>query len=249
MNEFHDPEIERMLGTSGGPFPDVNVAFERVQGRVRQAKRRRAVVLASTACAILVAGAAFAVGRNQGSADVGPAGNGGRDSELRPDESFDAEPTTALVTTVTIATTETTTAPTTESTVAPATIPPTAAPGNTAAPHNTTAPTTPPRNTTPHTVPPTSPTTPTPTEPPATAAPPSNTTTVSGEGGSITVKLLNGGLTLVATHPANGFTAEIIQSSGNRVEVRFSSATHRTKLRVDLKNGAMYPRTPDEQAL
>jgi len=250
MNEFHDPEIERMLGRSGGPFPDVNVALERVQGRVRQAKRRRAVVLTSTACALLVAGAVFAVGRSQGTADVGPANTGSRNSELRPDESFEADETTDVATTVTVATTETTAVTTTEATVPVATLPvvePVTAPGNTNAPHNSTTPTTP--HTTPRTVPPTAPpTTPTPTEPPATTAPPANTTTLSGVGGSITVRLQNGSLTMVSSHAANGFTVEVIQSSGNRVEVRFTSASHRTKLRVDLKNGAMYSRTPEEES-
>ena len=41
MSDFDDPGLERILGRSGGPFPDVNLAYQQVQARVRRAKRRR----------------------------------------------------------------------------------------------------------------------------------------------------------------------------------------------------------------
>ena len=50
MSDFDDPELERILGRSGGPFPDVNLAYQQVQTRVRRAKRRRAAVMGGTAC-------------------------------------------------------------------------------------------------------------------------------------------------------------------------------------------------------
>lgn len=75
--EFDDPQIESMLGRLSGAYPDDNVAYSAVRGRVRQVKRRRTFVASTAACAVLFALGTFAV---QG---------GGRNQQLSPADSFD----------------------------------------------------------------------------------------------------------------------------------------------------------------
>ena len=52
-HEFDDSQIESMLGRLSGAYPDDNVAYAAVRGRVRQVKRRRAFVASTAACAVL----------------------------------------------------------------------------------------------------------------------------------------------------------------------------------------------------
>ena len=73
-NEFDDPELERMLGRLSGAYPDANVAYEAVRGRVRQVKRRRTFVASTAACALLLGVGAVA------------AQGGGSTDELSPGE-------------------------------------------------------------------------------------------------------------------------------------------------------------------
>ena len=61
-------------------------------------------------------------------------------------------------------------------------------------------------------------------------------------GGSITVRLANGALTLVTSNPAGGFTIESSDSTATRVEVRFTDGNHDSRIRVDLVAGTMQPR-------
>ncbi len=61
-------------------------------------------------------------------------------------------------------------------------------------------------------------------------------------GGSITVRLANGALTLITSNPAGGFTIESSDTSATRVEVRFTDGNHDSRIRVDLVAGAMQPR-------
>lgn len=235
MNEFHDPDLENLLGRTGGPFPDVNVAYQQVQGRVRQVKRRRAVVVSGAACSLLFAAAVFAGTRPQGDNTVRPGGSSGegRDS-TEPDQSLaptpgDSDPT--------------------DSSVAPATnlggnvpvVPPTSATPGGSTPGSSTPVTTPTTTRTP------TPTTTASTTASTTAAttastPPAPVTqTYNGVGGSVTVRMQNGTLTLLSSSPAGGFTADVRQTSGGRVEVRFESGTHRTEIRVDLVGNSMVP--------
>ena len=93
--EFDDPQIESMLGRLSGAYPDDNVAYAAVRGRVRQVKRRRTFVASTAACAALLALGTFAV---QG---------GGRSQQLSPADSFDdGTSTTAADTTAVSVTTE-----------------------------------------------------------------------------------------------------------------------------------------------
>ena len=246
MSEFHDRELENLLGRVGGSFPDVNIAYMEVQGRVRQAKRRRALVVSSAACSLLLAVGLLAVSRSGGSGAVQPNDRGselGPDgSRLQPDDtvSTTTESTIGTTTAATVATTiqDSTTVTDPEITTA-ATLPTNSqAPGgngggnssHTTSP-NTVAKTNPPAPTTsaPHDTDPV--TSPTPAAP--------VTQTFSGVGGSITVHLENGRLTLVSSQPAPGFTGEVNKKSGSHIEVRFESDHHRTEARVDLQRGTM----------
>ena len=250
MSDFRDPELERLLGGTGGPAPDVNVAYERVKGRVRQAKRRRAAVVGGAACTLLLAMGVLVAGRNDRAGSIQPGGEitAPDDSRLQPDDTTDDS---------TPDSTDATTESTTDEVPGPSTTPSPSAPAGTT-PNNSTAPgttvanvgSTPTQSTvastpttatvpvasTPVTTAPTS-SDPASTAPPATSAP--VTQSFDGVGGSVTVRLQDGTLTLLGYQAADGFGAEVKQSSGDRVEVRFESANHRTDARVDLSNGSM----------
>ena len=73
MNEFNDPELERMLGRASGAYPDANVAFEVVRGRVRQVRRRRAIMASTAACAMLFGVGALAVRGGDSDANLEPS--------------------------------------------------------------------------------------------------------------------------------------------------------------------------------
>ena len=83
MNEFEDPQLERLLGSAGGSFPDVNTAYSRVTGRVRVIRRRRAMVATTAACLLLAGGAAFAFqGASDSRSNLSPS-----DTASLPDDS------------------------------------------------------------------------------------------------------------------------------------------------------------------
>lgn len=245
MNDFHDPELERLFGRNSGPTPDVDVAYQRVQGRVRQVKRRRAVVVSSAACSVLFAAAVFAGARSGGGNTVQPGGSGtGADgSPLTVSDSSDLSLPSSTVADSTLDSTipgvttpgtgstatsvgnggTTVTSPTGSSVSTPSTAP--GATSGSVPSSSVSTPSSSPATTTPATNPP---------------APITNT--YSGVGGSITVRLQNGSLTLVSYNAAAGFTADVQKSSGSRVEVRFESNDQRTDIRVDIVGNGMSPR-------
>jgi hypothetical protein len=263
MTEFHDPELEHLLGRTGGPFPDVNVAYERVQGRVRTAKRRRVAVVGAAACSLLLGAGALAAGRSDGSDSVRPADGdtevGNTDADrLQPDSTIAttiAVTTTTLPASTTSSTSSTVAAETT--TIAVDTTVATASGGNTGGGSGTgggsTKTTTPvrPKPTVPTaTVPPA--TTPV-TEPPATtpattAVPAPVTATFRGVGGSVVVRMENGALVLVSFQANDGFHADVRRQSGSHVEVRFESRSHRTTARVDLEHDTMVQHFDEEDS-
>jgi hypothetical protein len=71
--EFDDPELERLLGRMSGAYPDANVAYEAVRGRVRQVKRRRVFVASTAACAVLFGVAAVAAQGGGSTDQLSPA--------------------------------------------------------------------------------------------------------------------------------------------------------------------------------
>jgi hypothetical protein len=223
MSEFDDPQMERLLGQAGGAHPDVNSAYSRVQGRVRVIRRRRAVVAGTAACVLIAGGALFAAGRGgSGRANLGPA----------------APSTVADTTSVSSTTPES--APTTDG-ITGATVAgggqngESGQGGQDAQDTSTTmgeASTT------------TAPSTPAPaTSAPTATAPAPGPVTLQYDsvGGSITVKLDNGALSLVSATPAGGFHIDSATDRADRVEVRFRSDTHDSRIRIDLVDGSPVP--------
>jgi hypothetical protein len=71
------------------------------------------------------------------------------------------------------------------------------------------------------------------------------TATFSGVGGSIVVRSTGSGVELVSSSPAAGFSADIRSAAGDKVEVRFRSDSHRTKIEVRMRNGALSPKVDE----
>lgn len=245
MTDFEDREFETLLGRAGGPFPDVNLAHLQVHGKVRQAKRRRAVVVSSAACSLLLTVGILAVSRNDGEGQ--PGGHGSeldRDgSRLQPDETIGT--TTDITTSPTLEESTTVSMPT-----GPVVNTAVSVPNSSDAPSSSNAT----HSTSPATVltttrqPDTSATTDTEPETtgPAGAAP--ITQTFSGVGGTITVRLQDDSLTLLSWQPAAGFAAGVLSSSGSHVEVRFESDNHVTLARVDIKDDGMVDNFREEDS-
>ena len=230
MSDFRDPELERLFGRDSGPTPDVDVAYQRVQGRVRQVKRRRAVAVSGAACSLLFAAAVFAGTRSDGGNSVQPGGSdtGVDGSPLTVSGSSDmSSPTTDEIDTATITTI------TGDDTVATSPTPstPSTSPGATSGAAPTTA----------ASVPAPSSTAPAVTSSVTNLPVPPVTQTFGGVGGSITVQLQNGTVTLVSYNASSGFSVDVQQSSGVRVEVRFESSDRRTDIRVDIVGISMSP--------
>ena len=224
-NEFDDPELERMLGRLSGAYPDTNVAYQAVHGRVRQVKRRRAFVAGTAACAMLFGVAAVAaqgVGPSQTVSPAAPADTSVVVTASSTPVATDA-PTTSATDTSMVGTTLDTT---------PGTIVDTTAPeqgGGTASstPGGTAAPTTSAVSSTTEATSPGNPTT--------TVTLPLGEHTWTSDGGSITVVNDNGVLTLVSSDPAAGFQEVRSDASSDRIRVEFSdgSTTWRIEIRTD----------------
>lgn len=63
--------------------------------------------------------------------------------------------------------------------------------------------------------------------------------TYNAVGGTVVVKLDHGALSLVSATPAAGFTIDSSTSRSDRVEVRFRSNDHDSRIRIDLIAGLM----------
>ena len=74
------------------------------------------------------------------------------------------------------------------------------------------------------------------------AAPVPTVRTFQSTGGSVTVSQNGNSLTLVAAVPASGFAADVRKSSGDSVEVRFSSGKRESRVEVKLENGVAQER-------
>ncbi len=72
-DELHDPQIASMLGRASGAYPDANVAYVAVSGKVRLAKRRRALVAGSAACAMFLGVATVAAQSGRTDSQISPA--------------------------------------------------------------------------------------------------------------------------------------------------------------------------------
>jgi hypothetical protein len=73
----------------------------------------------------------------------------------------------------------------------------------------------------------------------STAPTPPSSSDYSSAGGSITVRVADGRVSLVRSAPAPGYTAEVHDDGPTRVEVRFSDGKTEWRIRVDLTNGVL----------
>ncbi len=217
MNE-DDYELRSILSRTAGGAPDDDAAFAAVQRRVRVAKHRRVMAATGTAAIVLLFGTALIVrpdrhvvnvtpGTEAPSTQPGTSGGSGATTTTQP------TPTELSGTTiVTTATTQPTTVPGAQQ---DPTVPAPQGGGNQGG-GGSSATNPPPTQGRP--LPP----------PPATPAP-SLTRSGSSQGGTITVRLQNGTLTLVGTNAAAGFSTEI-ERSGSSIKVKFESDAHESRI-------------------
>ncbi|MFZ4717923.1 MAG: hypothetical protein ACOYMR_00770 [Ilumatobacteraceae bacterium] len=242
-DELHDPELEAMLGLASGAFPDVNVAYESVRGRVRQAKRRRVMVVSSAACAVLLAGGVLAVqftGTSNGGTAVADTPTVVVETS-KITESTDDDTTEPSATTessevpVTSAVTESTEAGTSSSATptsagnSEVTVTSTATSSETSTPgHGSTGASSSPSTSVATTE--TSAPKPKPTLPPGQVQVPS-------KGGSVTYSFVDGVLQLIRTDPADGWTVDpsSIESRPDRIRVEFVHGSDDVRWRIEIR--------------
>lgn len=218
MNEFDDPQVEHILGRLSGAYPDTNVAFSAMKGRVRQAKRRRAFVASATACALLGALAVLGVQGGR-SADVQPADRS-EASEESVDDTMDSVDDTAADTSVDDTMVDDTAVDTSaDDTMVDTTVDnsgsgsssPNSGHGSTGGQHTTTTPT------------------------------PDGLVSRSSAGGTVTVMVQHGTLTFVSAQPEGGYTedrsARTVDS--HRIRVEFQSGSDRWRVEAEVKDGAV----------
>lgn len=223
MTEFHDPELERLLGRASGAYPDANVAFETVRGRVRQVKRRRALVASSATCLLLVSVVALAVRGGSDDGRVAPSDHSTSSTEqVEPTtpETLVTTPTTQKAPEITVAT------PTTGSLMTDAGSPggPGTSPGKSTSKGGKATTTT----TTVAAAPEVQPT-----------IPHVDVQWFLSKGGSAGVQLVNGRMVLVGTSSAAGFTAHVSESSGDRIRVEFANGSSTYELQLELSDGTI----------
>jgi hypothetical protein len=81
----------------------------------------------------------------------------------------------------------------------------------------------------------------TPPTAPAPVTTPSEQQTYSSAGGSITVLLTNGVVSLVSSSPSAGYSQDIRDNGPTRVEVRFDNGPTESRIRVDIVKGQLAP--------
>lgn len=207
--EFDDPQIESMLGRLSGAYPDDNVAYAAVRGRVRQVKRRRTFVASTAACAVLFALGTFAV---QG---------GGRSQQLSPADSFDDGTVTTEddTTTEVVDTTGSSVDDSVDTTEAVTTVPvislsiPEPSTSGSSGSSNSSSSTSTPLADGPH--------------------------TYVSEGGSVIISSTDGVLTLVSADAASGFEERVDQRKveARRVRVEFTDGDITWRIEVRTDNG------------
>lgn len=224
MSEFDDRQLRRRLGDLAGTDPDMAAAHRRISHRTTQVRRRRVAMVSGSACvALLLFGVVYAAGGR---------GPGDRIATTSPASSA-ADPTSSAALGSTTILQTATTGPTTDATAVDGTATP--EPGTSPSPASTdTAPSSPTTPAGPSSTPANTATT-GPTTAPASAV----TETFTSIGGSATVRLDGGVLTLVSTAPAAGFVLDESSSSATEVEVKFRSASHESKIEVHVVDGQM----------
>lgn len=223
MSEFDDPELERMLGRASGAYPDANVAFEVVRGRVRQVKRRRAIVASTAACALLFGAVALAVRGGTADTSLQP-GHTGRDQHdtVTTARSVDDTATSETEAPDTAMVENTTMIGSSDSGIVPGANGSSGQSGsnsgkgsvNSGKSHPTT-------------------TVAAPTPP----APNPMSTTFSSKGGTVEVTLGDDGMVLLNTAPAAGFKVASRDVRGDRIRIEFSNGTSIYEIQLQLNDG------------
>jgi hypothetical protein len=246
VNEFHDPELERTLGRVSGAYPDANVALEAVRGRVRRAKRRRAMAASTAACVLLAGVVALAV-RGGDSGRVQPSHFADTSTSV---EVVRTTPSTEPSTRMTEMTTDTSVEPTIETTIdasngmtgvgsgspdgsgthsgKPTTTSRSGTAGASSNASNNTNDSGATTTTAPAAAPVVQPTTP--TEP---------VTTYSSKGGSVSVQLVKRRMVLVGTAPVAGFTVHLNEVSSDRIRVEFTNGSSTYEMQLEMSNGTI----------
>jgi hypothetical protein len=226
MSEFDDPILRDRLSRYAGTAPGDDAAYAGVQSRVRQVKRRRVAVWSGAAAIVIGVGAAGALTGPDGTkVTVRPADETELSTSSSASSASSSSTSTSIEGTTTIASTVPTSEVTTGSTVddgdssGPGSG---SGPGGTGPSGGTNA---------------TSPTQPTqPTQP---VAPAPQDGSRSAIGGTLSVRLTDGSLTILAVTPTTGFGADIKDSSGDRIRVEFESADHRSRVTAEIANGGI----------
>lgn len=210
-------DLHRLAGS--GPDDDVGLAAVRARSRALR-RRRTAAAGAATLAALALVGGLAALRGGEGA------------DELRTADTVTA-PDTSLPSSTAVVTAPQTTGSTPGSTSVPSQPGGTTASTPTNSPPQTSAGT---PSTDTSTVTSTGTSTGTST---VTTAP--VTRTFSSTGGSITVRLAGGALSLVGSSPADGYTAEVEDDRPDRVRVRFRGESRSTRIEVRLVGSEMVP--------
>ncbi|CAB4881843.1 unannotated protein [freshwater metagenome] len=211
MSEFDDSDLRGQLQRLAGHGPDDDAAYARLQRRVHVARRRRSTAMLGGLGVIVALGIATIAFNNRSDSQISPANSSAEITEV----SAPAQQSTVA-----------TTAPTGPDTSAVKN------PG-TAAPSTVDTP-----GTTPAVLPAT---TPSPNQSPSTTTSASTGPLPAGEtrsgvslGGTITVRLQNGALTLVGTTANPGHTSQIEKNEATRVRVRFDASNGFSRIEVTI---------------
>ena len=210
MNEFEDSELRSQLERLGGRWPDDDAAYARLQRRVRVARRRRSAAIMTGVGVAAALGFAAVVFNNRSDSHLSPADSVGDDTlvtqtsnDTRTSEPGGSAPETSV--------------PTGTNSVGTTTKP--SGPNNTAATvrgQNGGA------TTAPFVVPPVT----NPSDPTTAPGPPSGideTMTPASKGGTITVRLHSGVLSLLDRVTNADYTSQIEKNESARIRVRFDA--------------------------
>jgi cytoskeletal protein RodZ len=204
--------------------PDATATLHTLRPGLRRARTRYRIMQGSAIAAVVLA-------LGVGVALASPGSNRAQVNVTNPPTTESNENQSRQ--TSTTAPGESTTAPATQTTIADA--PPVSTPGagpppTTPRPVDRGTPSSTPENTTPATA-------------PGAATPPAQQPTYASKGGSVTVRLANGKLTLVSYDAAAGYSPTVHTNKPDDVEVRFrkNGESDETRVRIRVVNGRLAP--------
>jgi hypothetical protein len=226
MSDFHDPALRDRLNRYAAAPLDGEAALVGVQQRVRQVKRRRAAIWGSTAVIVIGLGAANALEGPSGTkvtiATASEIDVSSSASTPSASSSTSMATTTSAIVETTSTVAETTVAETTGETLDDSSG--SGSGSNSGSGSGTRAPRA--------TNPPVAPATPAP-------APAAQTSSTSGIGGTLSVRLADGALSIVSATPNGGYSAEVTANSATKIRVSFVSNSATTQITATVADGAI----------